>query len=263
MAQEVFDLAILDLRHPVESSLIVLHEIRESSCDSEILILSTAEQVKDRVTVLIQGADDFMVKPFTADELQARILALARRRSHLDSVAANDDHGGGKRFNEMIETLRQICRSDNPAIELMISETNLTNLVGAAIGELRGSAARRNIRIRRPQAGFPGILVDARWMEHLLINLLDHAITQSPDDAEIVIHLTGGTGSDVEFGEILVNSELAQSAHNPEPVTSVDPRLNEPFSLAQFCAKSLQLRLLRQQYAYAQQQILISNIRVI
>jgi len=73
-AQEVYDVIILDLLQPSASSLLLLHEIRQLNRDSKILILSAPEQIGERVTALIQGADDYLVKPFTAEELYARIL---------------------------------------------------------------------------------------------------------------------------------------------------------------------------------------------
>jgi DNA-binding response OmpR family regulator len=48
---------------PSEPSLLVLHEIRELNKECEILILSNPEQIRDRVTALIQGADDYLLKP--------------------------------------------------------------------------------------------------------------------------------------------------------------------------------------------------------
>ena len=65
-----YDIIILDLK--LQSSLLVLHEIRELDRDVEILILSTQDQIHDRVTALIQGADDFLVYPFSIDDLHRR-----------------------------------------------------------------------------------------------------------------------------------------------------------------------------------------------
>ena len=68
-----YDVIILDLVLLKESSLLVLHEIRELDGNVEILVLSSSEQIHDRVTALIQGADDYLVKPFTIEELHACI----------------------------------------------------------------------------------------------------------------------------------------------------------------------------------------------
>jgi DNA-binding response OmpR family regulator len=72
-AQDLYDLIILDLMQPSASSLLLLHELRQLNRDSRILVLSTPEQIGERVTALIQGADDYLVKPFTAEELYAHI----------------------------------------------------------------------------------------------------------------------------------------------------------------------------------------------
>jgi len=76
---QAYDLIILDLKLSRDSSLLMLHEIRELNRDVDILILSSREQIPDRVTALIQGADDYLVKPFSADDLLARIETLLNR----------------------------------------------------------------------------------------------------------------------------------------------------------------------------------------
>ena len=71
-----YDVIILDLMLPKESSLLALHEIRELDRNVDIIILSTPEQIHDRVTALIQGADDYLDKPFSVDDLHASIQSL-------------------------------------------------------------------------------------------------------------------------------------------------------------------------------------------
>lgn len=75
-----YDVIVLDLMLPKKSGLEVLREIRQSKRNPEILILSARDQTSDRIIGLEQGADDYMVKPFSFDELHARIQALVRRR---------------------------------------------------------------------------------------------------------------------------------------------------------------------------------------
>ena len=78
-AEREYDVIVLDLRLPSESSLLVLHEIRESDRRVDILVLAARNQIHDRVTALIQGADEYLVTPASADQLHARIERLARR----------------------------------------------------------------------------------------------------------------------------------------------------------------------------------------
>jgi two-component system, OmpR family, response regulator MprA len=74
------DLVLLDLMLPGIDGLSVCRRIRAAG-DTPILILTAKDAVPDRVTGLDAGADDYMVKPFSFDELLARIRALLRRRS--------------------------------------------------------------------------------------------------------------------------------------------------------------------------------------
>jgi DNA-binding response OmpR family regulator len=75
-----YDVIVLDLMLPRKSGLDVLREIRQSKRNSEVLILSARDQTLDKITGLQLGADDYLVKPFSFDELHARIQALVRRR---------------------------------------------------------------------------------------------------------------------------------------------------------------------------------------
>jgi len=75
-----YDVIVLDLMLPRKSGLEVLREIRTSKRNTEVLILSARDQTRDRIAGLQQGADDYLVKPFSFDELHARIQALVRRR---------------------------------------------------------------------------------------------------------------------------------------------------------------------------------------
>lgn len=75
-----YDVIVLDLMLPKKSGFEVLKEIRQSNKNPEILILSARDQTQDRVDGLKRGADDYLAKPFSFDELHARIQALVRRR---------------------------------------------------------------------------------------------------------------------------------------------------------------------------------------
>ena len=78
IAQE-FDLLILDLGLPRMSGLQVLSKLRARQSRLPVLILTAADSVEQRVKGLDQGADDYMAKPFSLSELEARVRALARR----------------------------------------------------------------------------------------------------------------------------------------------------------------------------------------
>ena len=75
-----YDVIVLDLMLPTMDGLAVLQRLRALGRKTHILILSAKDQVADRIRGLQLGADDYMVKPFSFDELCARIQTLTRRQ---------------------------------------------------------------------------------------------------------------------------------------------------------------------------------------
>jgi DNA-binding response OmpR family regulator len=73
------DLVVLDLGLPGLDGLSVLAGLREAASSARVLILTARGEIEQRVRGLRAGADDYMVKPFSMDELVARIEALGRR----------------------------------------------------------------------------------------------------------------------------------------------------------------------------------------
>jgi DNA-binding response OmpR family regulator len=81
MHHEDYDLVILDLMLPGMPGDVVCKKIRELGITLPILILTARNETEIKVDLLLSGADDYVVKPFSFDELTARIQALARRPS--------------------------------------------------------------------------------------------------------------------------------------------------------------------------------------
>lgn len=177
-----YDLIILDLMLPQESNLLVLHEIREQDREIEILVLSTQEQIHDRVTALIQGADDYLVKPFSCDELHARIQELVHRQStDFTPLASPDDPDSQapRYLDRLIANLLQLCGKEPGEIELVISEVKLAVLLRKISRALCHKAGEREVSLCLPSGRLPTLLVDAKWIEHLLTNLVFNAISRS------------------------------------------------------------------------------------
>ena len=74
-----FDLIILDIMMPGIDGLTVLEHVREADIDTPVLMLTAKGDVEDKIRGLDRGADDYMPKPFSLDELLSRIRALLRR----------------------------------------------------------------------------------------------------------------------------------------------------------------------------------------
>jgi len=77
--REGVDLLILDLGMPNVDGLTVCRRLRSSGVKFPILVLTARTEVADRVSGLDAGADDYLAKPFSLDELLARLRALLRR----------------------------------------------------------------------------------------------------------------------------------------------------------------------------------------
>ena len=82
---EEFSLIILDVMLPEIDGIEICKRIRATGIHTPVLMLTARGQISDKVTGLDVGADDYMVKPFSFEELFARIRALVRR-----PVQAND-----------------------------------------------------------------------------------------------------------------------------------------------------------------------------
>lgn len=77
--EQPFDLVILDLGLPRMEGFAVLRKLRERNRRVPVIILTARDAVGDRVKGLDLGADDYMAKPFSLPELEARVRALLRR----------------------------------------------------------------------------------------------------------------------------------------------------------------------------------------
>ena len=76
---EDFDCIILDRMLPLKEGVEVCKELRESNIKTPIIMLTAKSGVNDKIEGLDAGADDYLAKPFSLDELLARIRALLRR----------------------------------------------------------------------------------------------------------------------------------------------------------------------------------------
>lgn len=81
--QDIFDLMILDIMLPDLDGFNICRRVRSFGSDIPILMLTVKKDVSDRIKGLDSGADDYLTKPFSFDELLARIRALLRRSGHI------------------------------------------------------------------------------------------------------------------------------------------------------------------------------------
>ena len=136
------DLITLDLGLPDVDGVEVCRRIRESS-DAYIIMLTARTEEGDRLIGLHVGADDYMSKPFSTRELQARVTALFRRPRHPASSADNNvdatsasspnfDLGGGL----VIEQERREVKVNDVAVPLTRTEFDLLVLFAQRSGQV-------------------------------------------------------------------------------------------------------------------------------
>ncbi|CAI8842307.1 DNA-binding response regulator [Bacillus pseudomycoides] len=81
--QNIYDVILLDVMLPVIDGFEVIQRIRNDKIETPVLFLTAKDSLEDRVKGLDFGGDDYLIKPFQAPELKARIRALLRRSGNL------------------------------------------------------------------------------------------------------------------------------------------------------------------------------------
>ena len=76
-----YDAILLDVMLPGKSGFEILEDMRKSGNNTPVLMLTARDTVEDKVRGLDSGADDYLTKPFSFDELMARIRMITRKRS--------------------------------------------------------------------------------------------------------------------------------------------------------------------------------------
>ncbi len=126
------NLIILDILLPGIDGLEVCRRLRSQAFTSDIpiLMLTAKDEVSDRVAGLETGADDYLTKPFSFDELLARVKAILRRQQR---IAASAPAAPGTRILrvadlELNEATREVTRGGKPVEPLTATEYNLLHL---------------------------------------------------------------------------------------------------------------------------------------
>src|SRR5213082_2857499 len=124
------DLILLDIMMPKLDGFALCAELRRLSNAVPVLMLTAKGQVEDRVTGLDAGADDYLVKPFSTEELLARVRALLRR------IQRQADAPSKLRFGEVeVNLVRQAARRGKKELHLTAKEFAMLRLMAQMPGE--------------------------------------------------------------------------------------------------------------------------------
>lgn len=75
-----YDIIILDMNMPIMDGKTFIAQLRKSGNQTPVIVLTSNSLIDDKITMFDLGADDYVVKPFEMRELEARVIALARRK---------------------------------------------------------------------------------------------------------------------------------------------------------------------------------------
>jgi DNA-binding response OmpR family regulator len=152
-----YDAIILDIMLPMRDGLEVCRNLRQQHLRTPIILLTARDTVDDRVKGLDSGADDYLIKPFSLDELRARLRALLRRDTpdksgllvaadlELDPATHNTRRAGvpieltGKEF----ALLEYMLRNPNWLITREMAERHVWDYGGASASNLVDVYIRR------------------------------------------------------------------------------------------------------------------------
>jgi DNA-binding response OmpR family regulator len=175
LAAAHYDLILLELRLPDADGRVLLRELRGRGVGTPVLVGTAVADLERRVEVLDEGADDVMVKPFSSDELLARVRALLRRPPNvlnrvlslgnisLDTTARAVQVDGGsleltRREIAVLETLmrsrtRPVAKRALEEAVYSFAEDVSSNAIEAAVSRVRrrldGAGARVTISAAR------------------------------------------------------------------------------------------------------------------
>jgi len=118
-------LIILDLRLPGISGLEICSRLRQGQSYVPVLMLTAKSSELDRVLGLEIGADDYLTKPFSVQELMARVRAIFRRCDALGKQSAEPQQAAITHGNLCIDPCRRLALRDDKSLDLTAREFDL------------------------------------------------------------------------------------------------------------------------------------------
>lgn len=130
------DVIVLDLMLPKMDGLAVCRELREKASYIPILMLTAKDDVVDKVLGLEMGADDYITKPFSLRELEARIKSVLRRARAAARVDGTDDEAPIVRGRLRIDPAKREVTVGDRQVELTPKEFDLLRLFATNPGRV-------------------------------------------------------------------------------------------------------------------------------
>ena len=177
------DAVVLDLMLPKMDGLAVCKELRLKAPQMPILMLTAKDDVVDKVLGLEMGADDYITKPFSLRELEARIKSVLRR-SRAGASSEGQDEAPIQRGNLRIDPIRREVTIGEKQVELTPKEFDLLRLFASNPGRV---FPRKYLLEKIWDYSYEGY--DRTIDSH--INRLRAKIEQNPDNPQLVLTVWG------------------------------------------------------------------------
>jgi DNA-binding response OmpR family regulator len=177
------DAIVLDLMLPKMDGLAVCKELRLKAPQMPILMLTAKDDVVDKVLGLEMGADDYITKPFSLRELEARIKSVLRR-SRAGVATDGQDEAPIQRGNLRIDPIRREVTIGEKQVELTPKEFDLLRLFASNPGRV---FPRKYLLEKIWDYSYEGY--DRTIDSH--INRLRAKIEQNPDNPQLVLTVWG------------------------------------------------------------------------
>ncbi len=180
------DLIILDWNLPDFSGIDICQRIRAGGLTTPILMLTGHDEITDRVTALDAGVDDYLVKPFSLDELMARLRAMHRRADSFSGPSSSNPVEEELRVGDLVMNTRtrDVSRGER-SIQLSVKEYDLLNFL------LRGAG-----RVLERQEIMHGVWGENFYGDDNLLDVYIRYLRQKVEDPEAptLIHTVRGVG---------------------------------------------------------------------
>jgi DNA-binding response OmpR family regulator len=124
--KDSFNLCILDIMMPEMDGLTLAKEIRRTNMETPIIFLTAKNQKEDIIEGFKSGADDYITKPFSMEELLYRIEAILRRTANMKANKKEDSYIIG---NYTFDPLKQLLIYRDKSIKLTTKESELLELL--------------------------------------------------------------------------------------------------------------------------------------
>jgi two-component system, OmpR family, response regulator MprA len=175
--QSAPDLIVLDVAMPGVDGLAVCRRLRAKGLSLPILLLTARDALDDRVAGLDAGADDYLVKPFAAEELLARLRALLRRGHEPDEILAFDDLALDVRARSAQRAGRdlELSARETDLLELLLRNPRRVVTREAALDRIWGGPASASVAVvdryvsyLRRKLGEPALIQTVRGVGFVL-----------------------------------------------------------------------------------------------